>query len=92
MRSGFLGLRTAVPITMALLLAAVAWTQTTPQTFPPTSPQTAPQKAPSSTTDAQPAPGTAPVGGDSAAAAVNPDKVIEPGSQKIDVKPGASTM
>jgi predicted Zn-dependent protease len=89
MRSGFLGLRTAVPITMALLLAAVAWTQTTPQTFPPTSPQTAPQKAPSSTTDAQPAPGTAPVGGDSAAAAVNPDKVIEPGSQKIDVKPGS---
>jgi predicted Zn-dependent protease len=29
------------------------------------------------------------VGGDQPAAAVNPDKVIEPGSQKADVKPGS---
>jgi predicted Zn-dependent protease len=37
----------------------------------------------------KPAPGTTPVGGDTAATTVNPDKVIEPGSQKIDVKPGS---
>jgi hypothetical protein len=37
----------------------------------------------------QPAPGTTPVGGDTAATNVNPDKVIEPGSQKINVKPGS---
>ncbi len=37
----------------------------------------------------QPAPGTTPVGGDTAATAVNPEKVIEPGSQKINVKPGS---
>jgi predicted Zn-dependent protease len=37
----------------------------------------------------KPAPGTTPVGGDTAATAVNPDKVIEPGSQKINVKPGS---
>jgi predicted Zn-dependent protease len=29
------------------------------------------------------------VGGDTAATVVNPDKVIEPGSQKVDVKPGS---
>jgi predicted Zn-dependent protease len=29
------------------------------------------------------------VGGDSEAVAVNPDKVVEPGSQKINVKPGS---
>jgi len=36
-----------------------------------------------------PAPGTAPVGGDTAPANVNPDKVVEVGSQKINVKPGS---
>jgi hypothetical protein len=36
-----------------------------------------------------PAPGTQPVGGDSPASDVNPEKVIEPGSQKITVKPGS---
>jgi hypothetical protein len=36
--------------------------------------------------DGKPAPGTAPVGGDTA---VNPDKVVEPGSQKVNVKPGS---
>ncbi|MGD0095552.1 MAG: M48 family metallopeptidase [Terracidiphilus sp.] len=39
--------------------------------------------------DKKPAPGTQPVGGDSPAASVNPDKVVEPGSQKINVKPGS---
>jgi hypothetical protein len=37
----------------------------------------------------KPAPGTTPVGGDTPAIAVNPDKVIEPGSQKVSVKPGS---
>jgi len=41
------------------------------------------------TPSAKPAPGTTPVGGDTAAAAVNPEKVVEPGSQKINVKPGS---
>jgi beta-barrel assembly-enhancing protease len=36
-----------------------------------------------------PAPGTTPVGGDTPATAVNPEKVIEPGSQKVNVKPGS---
>jgi hypothetical protein len=36
-----------------------------------------------------PAPGTTPVGGDTAATDVQPEKVIEPGSQKINVKPGS---
>ena len=37
----------------------------------------------------KPAPGTTPVGGDTPATTVNPDKVIEPGSQKVNVKPGS---
>jgi predicted Zn-dependent protease len=37
----------------------------------------------------KPAPGTTPVGGDTAAAAVNPDKVVDVGSQPIKVKPGS---
>ena len=40
------------------------------------------------TADKKPAPGTTPVGGDVAATDVNPDKVVEPGSQKIEIKPG----
>jgi hypothetical protein len=36
-----------------------------------------------------PAPGTTPVSGDVPAAAVNPEKVVEVGSQKINVKPGS---
>jgi predicted Zn-dependent protease len=44
---------------------------------------------PSTPTTKQPAPGTTPVGGDIPAAAVDPEKVIEPGSQKINVKPGS---
>jgi len=34
-------------------------------------------------------PGTTPVGGDTPAVAVDPEKVVEPGSQKINVKPGS---
>jgi predicted Zn-dependent protease len=50
-------------------------------------PGTAPvdgDKAPS-----KPAPGTEPVKGDVAAAAVNPDKVVDVGSERIKVKPGS---
>ena len=43
----------------------------------------------SSTPGKAPAPGTTPVGGDTEATAVNPEKVIEPGSQKINIKPGS---
>jgi predicted Zn-dependent protease len=41
--------------------------------------------------DKKPAPGTAPVEGDVAApaATVNPDKVVEVGSQRVNVKPGS---
>jgi predicted Zn-dependent protease len=37
----------------------------------------------------KPAPGTAPVEGDVPAAAIDPNKVVEVGSQKINVKPGS---
>ena len=46
-----------------------------------TSSQTPPSKTP--------APGTTPVGGDTAATDVHPEKVIEPGSQPVKVKPGS---
>jgi hypothetical protein len=36
-----------------------------------------------------PAPGTTPVAGDVPAADVNPDKVVEPGSKAVKVKPGS---
>ena len=41
--------------------------------------------------DKKSAPGTAPVEGDAAApaSAVNPDKVVEVGSQRVNVKPGS---
>jgi len=44
---------------------------------------------PAATPTKKPAPGTTPVGGDVSAASVDPDKVVEPGSQKISVKPGS---
>jgi hypothetical protein len=45
---------------------------------------------PTSTTPGKPpAPGTTPVGGDTAATNVDPEKVVEPGSQKVNVKPGS---
>ncbi len=83
---------------LALALATMGWAQSTPsnpssagtpaaQPAPGTAPvggdtpPTAPKKVP--------APGTTPVGGDTAANAVNPDKVIEVGSQRTEVKPGS---
>jgi len=74
--------------------AQTAPTSTTTQTTPASAPaaQTTPQAAPSGDTPAQkPAPGTTPVAGDQAAPAsgVNPDKVVEVGSQKVNVKPGS---
>jgi len=46
---------------------------------------------PTSTPGKTPAPGTTPVGGDTPASATNvdPEKVIEPGSQKVNVKAGS---
>ncbi len=41
------------------------------------------------TQPSKPAPGTTPVGGDTAATTVNPEKVVEVGSQKVNVKPGS---
>jgi predicted Zn-dependent protease len=84
MRADFKGLR-AIALA-GLALAATARAQSNPQSAPTGTPQTTPQI---STPTTQPAPGTTPVGGDTAAAAVNPDKVVEPGSEKIDVKPGS---
>jgi beta-barrel assembly-enhancing protease len=63
--------------------------QPTPGTTPvggDTSAGSTPSKAP---TTGAPAPGTTPVGGDNAATDVQPEKVVEPGSQKINVKPGS---
>ena len=108
---------------LALALATTAWAQSTPQSTPSTTPDTtstaqpAPgttpvgsdspatpastqpvAQAPADSTDKpsapqkEPAPGTTPVGGDSPATnpvAVNPEKVIEPGSEKINIKPGS---
>ncbi len=90
----------------ALLLASIAWAQSTPSATPPANtpsaqpaPGTAPVGGDTAQPDAdkkqtapgskQPAPGTAPVGGDAAAPAVNPEKVVEVGSQKVNVKPGS---
>jgi len=44
---------------------------------------------PPGTSSKKPAPGTTPVSGDVQATDVNPEKVIEPGSQKVNVKPGS---
>jgi predicted Zn-dependent protease len=65
-------------LTLALALTARSWAQPTP-----------PSTAPPSTPTAQPAPGTTPVGGDTPADTVNPEKAIEPGSRKTNVKPGS---
>ena len=83
--------------------SATAAKQPTPGTAPagsgaasttPTA-QPAPGTAPvgGDTTSAKPtkppAPGTTPVEGDVPAAASNPEKVVEPSSQKVNVKPGS---
>lgn len=62
-------------------------TTTTAQPAPGTAPVGG--DTPSTTTTKQPAPGTTPVGGNTEATAVDPYKVVEPGSQKINVKPGS---
>jgi len=73
--------------------AAPATAQTAPGTTPAAgkTPSTPSGSDTTSTpTSKQPAPGTTPVGGDiPAATSVNPEKVVEPGSEKIKVKPGS---
>ena len=99
MRADCKGSRAATLAGLALALATGVWAQqSTPSSTPPASPPTA-QPAPgttpvggdtpSTTTTKQPAPGTTPVGGDTEATSVDPYKVVEPGSQKINVKPGS---
>jgi predicted Zn-dependent protease len=93
------GFRVSKAVTLAgLALAATLWAQSTPSSTPPAStpaaqpaPGTTPVggDTPATTPAKQPAPGTTPVGGDVAATTVNPDKVVEPGSQKVNVKPGS---
>jgi len=65
----------------------------TPATSPTAKPAagTAPVSGdtPATAPAGKPAPGTTPVAGDVAAPVVNPDKVVEVGSQKINVKPGS---
>jgi predicted Zn-dependent protease len=63
---------------LALLLAVPAWSQSAPASTQPSAPPASP-----------PAPGTTPVGGDTPANQIHPDRLIEPGSQKISVKPGS---
>jgi predicted Zn-dependent protease len=89
---------------IVLLLAVPAWAQSAPQSAPSATPpaastpsaQPAPGTAPvagdtpaSTPKDKKPAPGTTPVEGDTPATAVNPDKVVEVGSQKVEVKKGS---
>ena len=88
---------------LALVLATGAWAQSTTSTTPaPNTPSTNTPAAqpppgatpvggdtPASEPSKQPAPGTTPVGGDTPATNVNPEKAVEPGSQKIDVKSGS---
>jgi len=95
--------KTIVLAASALVLALGSWAQSSPSSAPPssTSPSNPPaaQPAPGTTPvggdtpasapSKQPAPGTTPVGGDAPATNVNPDKVVEPGSQKVNVKPGS---
>ncbi len=67
----------------ALVLAVTAWEQSKPASASPSN--TPPPSAPA----VQPALGTTPVGGDIPAATVKTDKVIEPGSHMVNVKPGS---
>ena len=68
---------------------AQSGTAQSPATAP--SAQPAPGTAPvgGDTPQTKPAPGTTPVGGDAAATDVHPDKVVEVGSQKVNVKTGS---
>jgi predicted Zn-dependent protease len=91
MRTDRIVCKAALLAGLALTLAANSWAQSSPsdtsaaQPAPGTTPATAatPAAAPAN----QSAPGTTAVGGDTPVIAVNPDKSIEPGSQKIKVKP-----
>ena len=102
MRAAFNGCKARLLAGLALAVATALWAQTTPQSSPSSTPpassptaQPAPGAtpvggdAPADTPTKAPAPGTTPVGGDTPATAVNPDKVIEPGSQKVNVKSGS---
>jgi predicted Zn-dependent protease len=102
MRAAFNGRKAGWLAGLALAVATTLWAQTTPQSSPSSTPpastppaQPAPGTTPvggdtpAGTPSKQPAPGTTPVGGDTPVTAVNPDKVIEPGSQKANVKPGS---
>jgi predicted Zn-dependent protease len=90
-------------IALALVLAASSWAQSTSSGTPASdttatapaaksAPGTTPVAGDTPATDTskkQPAPGTTPVKGDTPATAVNPEKVVEPGSQKVNVKSGS---
>ena len=98
MRATFREFKAMALVGLALALATTGWAQSTPSSPPAASTPTA-QPAPGTSPvggdtpatapDAKPAPGTTPVGGDVPATAVNPDKVVEVGSQKVSVKPGS---
>jgi len=90
-------------LALAVFLITSSWAQSAPTATPSSStpPSTTPTAQPAPGTASvggdtpatapskTPAPGTTPVRGDTAATIVNPDKVIEPGSQKVNVKPGS---
>ena len=98
MGAGFRVSKAVMQTGLALALATALWAQSTPSSTPPAgapaaqpAPGTTPVggDTPAATPTKKPAPGTTPVGGDVSAASVDPDKVVEPGSQKISVKPGS---
>ena len=98
MGAGFRVSKAVMQTGLALALATALWAQSTPSSTPPAgapAAQPAPGTTsvggdtPAATPTKKPAPGTTPVGGDVSAASVDPDKVVEPGSQKISVKPGS---
>ena len=95
--------RVALLAGLVLALVAIAWAQsTTPAKAPsPNAPTTepapgtaavggdVPAAVPSSPGSSKTAPGTAPASGETPAVNVNPDKVIEPGSQWTSAKTGS---
>jgi predicted Zn-dependent protease len=93
------GINAVTLAALALALAPALGAQSAPSSTPPAAttptaqpaPGTAPVSGdtPATAPAGKPAPGTTPVSGDVAAPVVNPDKVVEPGSQKINVKPGS---
>ena len=98
MSAGFRVSRTVTLAGLALALATVLWAQSTPSNTPPAntpSAQPAPGTTPVGATPRPPRLIKSPLpepprsAGDVAAPAVDPDKVVEPGSQKINVKPGS---